>query len=90
MFNIRLKELRSEKKISQQTLAKVLGCHQSMITRWERGECEPTETVIKKAAIYFGVTADYLIGLEDETGAKYVNSFNNTVVNASENSTIKF
>ena len=52
-----------------------------MVARWEKGECEPTESIIKRAAIFFGVSADYLIGLEDETGAKiqpkYNNSFNN-------------
>ncbi|MCD8040905.1 MAG: helix-turn-helix domain-containing protein [Clostridia bacterium] len=70
MFGKRLKELRTENDVTQKQIAEILGCHQSMVTRWEKGECEPTESVIKKAAVYFDVTADYLIGLEDETGAK--------------------
>jgi len=41
-----------------------------MIARWEKGECEPTESVIRKTARFFEVTADYLIGLEDESGTK--------------------
>ena len=79
MFGIKLKELRLEKNLTQKQLATILDCNQSMITRWEKEECEPTETVIKKTAVYFDVSADYLLGLEDETGAKtYINnSFNN-------------
>lgn len=79
MFGIKLKELRLEKNLTQKQLAIILDCNQSMITRWEKEECEPTETVIKKTAVYFDVSADYLLGLEDETGAKtYINnSFNN-------------
>lgn len=37
-----------------------------MITRWEREECEPTESVIKRAAVFFNVSSDYLLGLEDD------------------------
>ncbi len=79
MFNEKLKELRKEKGLTQKKLALMLDCDQSMITRWEKGECEPTESAIRRTAIFFDVSADYLLGLEDETGAKtYVNnSFNN-------------
>jgi transcriptional regulator with XRE-family HTH domain len=77
MFNIRLKELRLEKGLTQKKLAEKLQYDQSMIARWEKGECEPTESAIRKTAIFFEVSADYLLGLEDETGTKYNNSFNN-------------
>ena len=79
MFGIKLKELRLEKNLTQKQLATILDCNQSMITRWEKEECEPTETVNKKTDVYLDVSADYLLGLEDETGAKtYINnSFNN-------------
>ena len=70
MFDIRLKELRLEKGLTQKELAQVIQCDQSMIARWEKGEREPTESVIRKTARFFEVTADYLIGLEDESGTK--------------------
>ena len=70
MFGIRLKELRTEHNLSQKELAKALGYNQSMISFWENGTNEPGETAIRKTALYFNVTADYLLGLEDETGAK--------------------
>ncbi len=79
MYDIKLKELRIERGLTQKELALVLDCSQSMITRWEKGECEPTENIIRKTAIFFDVSTDYLLGLEDDVGAKtYIrNSFNN-------------
>lgn len=65
MFGKKLKELRLEKKITQKNLAEILGCNQSMVTRWEKLECEPTETYIVKVARYFNVSTDYLLGLTD-------------------------
>lgn len=65
MFGTRLKELRLEKQLTQKELAKILLCDQSMITRWEHEECEPTESVIRRTALYFSVSADFLIGLKD-------------------------
>lgn len=64
-FAKRLKELRTEKEITQKELADAIGVTQSIITRWEKDECEPTATVIAKIAKHFGVSSDYLLGLED-------------------------
>ncbi|MCM1367555.1 MAG: helix-turn-helix domain-containing protein [Roseburia sp.] len=77
-FACKIKELRLEAHITQKELAKQLGCTQPMITLWEKGECEPTESVIRKTALFFNVSADYLLGLEDENGVKtYCNIYNN-------------
>ena len=70
MFGQKLKDLRLETQLTQKQLAAKLGYDQSMITRWEKSECEPTESAIKKTALFFNVTADYLLGIEDESGAK--------------------
>ncbi len=70
MFGVRLKELREEKELSQQELAEQIGYNQSMISFWERGVNEPTESAIRKISMFFGVSADYLIGLEREDGTK--------------------
>ena len=64
-FGERLKELRMEKGLSQKALAEQLGCNQSMVSFWENGVNEPTESSIKKAALFFEVSADYLLGLTD-------------------------
>jgi len=65
MFGIKLKELRIEKGLTQQQLAEQLGYNQSMISFWEKEVNEPTESAIRKAAQFFGVSTDYLLGLED-------------------------
>lgn len=57
--------MRIEKEITQVKLAAAIGVTQSIITRWEKDECEPTASVIAQIATYFGVSADYLLGLED-------------------------
>ncbi|MDE7191727.1 MAG: helix-turn-helix domain-containing protein [Clostridia bacterium] len=66
MFNERLKYLRKLKGYTQKELAAMISCDQSMIARWEKGECEPTASAIKKIAVVFNVSADYLLGLDDE------------------------
>ena len=65
MFDKRLKDLRLEKGYTQKQLATLIGYDQSMIARWEKGSSEPTASAIKKLALLFSVTADYLLGLED-------------------------
>ena len=64
-FGIRLKELRTERKITQKELAKALGCSQSMIAQWEAHKNKPTEDFIVKTAKLFEVSTDYLLGLID-------------------------
>lgn len=86
----RLKELRLEKKLSLEKLANNIGVTDTAIMKWEQNKSEPTAPYIKALATYFEVTSDYLLGLEDETGARYVNSFNNSNISADHNSTIKF
>ena len=77
-FGEKIRELRREKKLTQKELAQILDNAQSAITYWEANKQEPTISALKKLCLFFDVSADYLLGLEDETGAKtYVkNSFN--------------
>ena len=65
VFSRRLKELRIERGLSLTTLAKVLDINHSTLLRWERGEMAPSIIHLYNLATYFGVTSDYLIGLED-------------------------
>ena len=64
-FNQKLKELREEKKLLQKQLASELGVSQVTIARWETGSREPSFDDLIKIAKYFGVTTDYILGLED-------------------------
>ena len=61
----RIYELRTEKCLSQQKLALAIGATQKAIDFWEKGTNEPKATYIINLATYFGVTTDYLLGLED-------------------------
>ena len=65
IFAERLKELREEKNISLNVLAKEIGTSAMAISRWERQLRTPNIEDLKNIAIYFGVTTDYLVGLED-------------------------
>ncbi len=62
MFAKRLTELRTEKKISQAQLAKMIGSSCSVVCYWETNRSEPTAPYLVKLADVFGVTVDYLLG----------------------------
>ncbi len=87
IFERRLKELRTEKGITQKKLAKALDTTDDSIFSWEKGRSQPSIELIRRLVIFFDVSADYLLGLEDETGAKtYIHdSFNNFTNNGNIN-----
>lgn len=64
-FYTRLKELREEKKLLQKQLATELGVSQVTIARWETNSREPSIDMLMKIAKLFGVSIDYLVGMED-------------------------
>ncbi len=64
-FAERLKELRLEKGFSQRTLAKETGYSQAAIARWEANMQIPNIDVAIVFAKFFGVSVDYIVGLED-------------------------
>ncbi len=64
-FGERLRELRKEKGIGQIQLAKELDVGKSVISLWELGKCEPTLSKLISMSRFFGVSIDYLAGLED-------------------------
>ena len=70
MFGKKLNELRKQHELTQGTMATILECDQSMVSLYEKGKSEPTEGIIRRTAIFFKVSADYLLGLEDEDGTK--------------------
>ncbi len=91
VFSIRLRELRQEKKLSMKQLAKKINTTDGAISNWENGVNEPKISYLIRLAVFFEVSADYLLGLEDETGAKtYSAKYNINSVNHSGNGDIKF
>lgn len=79
VFAIRLNKLIEENKITKYRLAKAINSSKQSVCNWCEGVSEPKMTYIRLLAQYFDVSSDYLLGLEDETGAKtYIrDSFNN-------------
>ena len=61
-FSQRLKELRLERKLLQQELAKELFVSKSTVSGWEVGRNQPSYELLIEIADYFDVTVDYLIG----------------------------
>lgn len=57
--------LRQSKNLSQAKLAKELNVSKGIISLWENGKREPKSNQIILLAKFFGVTTDYLLGLED-------------------------
>ena len=72
----RLYAARMNKGVSQQEVANFLGVTRVAYTRYENGSRNPDPETLSKLAEYFGVTADYILGLDEHphriTGKKWV------------------
>ena len=64
-FSERLDELMLEKGISSLALSKIIHINDATISRWRRGEMNPTIDKLNMLCDFFGVTSDYLLGRED-------------------------
>ena len=62
-FAKRLTLIRKEKGISQKQAAEDLGVSQALLSHYEKGIRECGLAFLTKAAAYYGVSADYLLGL---------------------------
>ncbi len=59
----RIRDLREDKDITQEKIAKELGIQTTTYRRWETGEREcPTHIIIELSKIY-NVSTDYILGL---------------------------
>lgn len=66
IFAERLKELRIENGLSIMALGKAIAVSDATICRWENGVSDIKSDQLILLAQFFGVTADYLIGLSDQ------------------------
>jgi len=65
-FGKRLAALRKQRSMTQQALADAVGCHVTMVRRYEAGETQPTLEVIRNMARALSVSADTLVFEQDE------------------------
>ena len=68
LFHIRLKEQRLQNKLSQRAIADKLNISHVSYLRWEQGKTEPCIRDILILCDLFCISADYLLGRENEDG----------------------
>ena len=66
VFSKRLTELRKEKGVRQKDAAQVLGVSQSLLSHYEKGVRECGLDFVVRAARFYGVSTDYLLGTDME------------------------
>lgn len=65
IFAEKLKELRIEKGVGQVELAKAINVSKGIISLWENGLREPKLSNLIALSIFFEVSIDYLVGLDN-------------------------
>lgn len=66
IFGQRLLALRKAKKVTQTEIANLLGVTPTQIGDMEHGKTTTSMARLYQLCVYFGVTADYLLGLSDD------------------------
>lgn len=65
MFANRIKYLRVSRNMNQVQLAEKLCVTKQSVSNWENNNIMPSVEMLEKAADFFGVTTDYLLGREE-------------------------
>lgn len=65
MLPERLKELRTAKHLTQEDIANFLGITRPAYTAYESGKRQPDDNTKMRLAAYYGVTVDYLLGVNN-------------------------
>ena len=65
IFSQRLRELRQDRGLSMKQLAKAINITDAAVSNWENGINEPKISYLKALALFFNVSSDFLLGLED-------------------------
>lgn len=63
LFGDKLKELRKERNLTQEEISEICQVAKQTISNWENNVTQPSFDIVKRLAQYFGVTTDYLLGL---------------------------
>lgn len=64
-LGIRLKELRLKNKLTQLQVAQRLGISKAVVSSYEIASRYPSYDILIKLATLYGVTTDYLLGLDN-------------------------
>lgn len=63
-------ELMKNKGINAAKLTTECGLNHSALTEWKKGKAKPSIDALSKIAQYFGVSVDYLLGIEKPNTAQ--------------------
>lgn len=61
-----LKRLRLDAGVTQKQLAKEISIGQATVSQWESGACKPTADALIALSKYYGVSADFILGISLE------------------------
>ena len=70
MYGKRIRELREECGMTQRALAQELHVSQRTLSRFELEQHDLSTATLIALTRIFHVSADYILGIEDETGAR--------------------
>ena len=63
---MRLRDIREDRDITQQTIADYLHIRQNTYSQYENGHRQLPIDILIKLALYFNTSTDYILGLTDE------------------------
>ena len=64
-MNLRIRDLREDRDLTQKQLAQLLGCTQQTYSRYESGEITIDIYNLVKLAKFYNTSCDYLLGITD-------------------------
>ena len=65
-MRLRIRDLREDRDLTQQEIADLLLCDQSLYSKYERGERTLPLELAVKLAVHYNVSLDYLVGLTNQ------------------------
>ena len=65
-MRLRIRDLREDRDLTQQEIADLLLCDQSLYSKYERGERPLPLDLAVKLAVHYNVSLDYLVGLTNQ------------------------
>lgn len=75
MLGERLRAFRQRQRMTQEDFSKTVGVSRQTIARWENNERVPDALMVKKLAKVFRITADELLGKDEDENATMPSKF---------------
>ncbi|NLZ45929.1 MAG: helix-turn-helix transcriptional regulator [Clostridiales bacterium] len=75
-FIRKIKYLRKERGLNQQQVANELSVTQATVSKLENGQIEPSINILRKIAMFFNVSCDYLLGISPDKSGRSLSKGN--------------